>query len=702
MKQKIAVWREEEKEIEDKRVSWDWIKYNVRLFSIEYSKSRAKTIRKEEEIMQRKYLDAQVKRQQNPCVETRKVLEECKTGLEKFYDKKTDGIIVRSRARWHEHGEKSTKYFLSLEKRNHTRKYIRKLSLSGVITTNYKQILNSAADYYKGLYSSKSNQSQRNSTDSLFRNINIPKLSEEQRTSCEGLISKEECKKAIEMFENGKTNGNDGIPVEFYKIMWDNLADQLVEVFNYSFQLEEMTTSKRQAIITLIDKKGKDRTYLENWRPISLVNVDAKIASKIIANRIKCCLPDIIHYNQSGFIKDRFIRETARSILDIIDYTERSKLPGILMFIDFEKTFDSIEWNFLYASLEAFNFGPEIIQWVKTFYKNVSSCVINNGISSCPFKLERGVRQGDPLSPYLFVVAIEILAILIRSDANIKGITIGDNETKLLAYADDMTALLSDIPSLKKFLDSLNAFEMCSGLKMNVSKTKAMWIGTMKNSLEKPLGLEWCTTVTNLGIHFSCNQQVLSSQNFQEKLDKIQKLINLWNMRGLSLFGRVTIVKTFLIPKLLYVSSIIETPTDVIKRMERMIFQFLWKGPDKVTRLSVINSVENGGLNLTDLETQIKSIRLSWVPRILDRSREGPWKSYFKHFLKRYGGTFLLKCNYEFKDLNVSLNGFYSELLLWWEEFRNTFADINYAQKIIWNNKDIRIDNKSVFLSNLL
>ena len=103
------------------------------------------------------------------------------------------------------------------------------------------------------------------------------------------------------MFDNGKTPGNDGIPIEFYKKLWDTLADQLVDVFNLSFQLEEMTTSLRQAIITLIDKKGKDRSYLENWRPISLVNVDAKIASKIIANRIKCCLPDIIHHNQSSF-----------------------------------------------------------------------------------------------------------------------------------------------------------------------------------------------------------------------------------------------------------------------------------------------------------------------------------------------------------------------------------------------------------------
>ena len=115
------------------------------------------------------------------------------------------------------------------------------------------------------------------------------------------------------MFENGKTPGNDGIPVEFYRNLWDILADQLVDVFNYSFQLEEMTTSQRQAIITLIDMKGRDRSYLENWRPISLVNVhvDAKIASKVIANRIKCCLPDIIHHNQSGFIKDRFIGETS-------------------------------------------------------------------------------------------------------------------------------------------------------------------------------------------------------------------------------------------------------------------------------------------------------------------------------------------------------------------------------------------------------
>ena len=104
-----------------------------------------------------------------------------------------------------------------------------------------------------------------------------------------------------------------------------------------------MTTSPRQAGITLIDKKGKDRSYLETWRPISLVNVDAKIASKLVANRIKHWLPDIIHHNQSDLIKDRFIGETTRLVLDIIDHTEHSELPGMMIFIDFEIAFDSIK-----------------------------------------------------------------------------------------------------------------------------------------------------------------------------------------------------------------------------------------------------------------------------------------------------------------------------------------------------------------------
>ena len=115
-----------------------------------------------------------------------------------------------------------------------------------------------------------------------------------------------------------------------------------------------------------------------------------------------------------------------------------------MIFIDFEKAFDSVEWEFLLYCFKSFNFGPNFIHWVQTFYRQIQSCVINNGLSSECFNLERGVRQGDPLSPHLFVVTIETLAIAIRQNKNIKGISIGNEERKILQYADDTTAILAD------------------------------------------------------------------------------------------------------------------------------------------------------------------------------------------------------------------------------------------------------------------
>ena len=109
--------------------------------------------------------------------------------------------------------------------------------------------------------------------------------------------------------------------------------------------------------------------------------------------------------------------------------------------------------------LESFNFGPDVIRWVKTFYKNVKSCTINNGTSSKNFTLERGVRQWDPLSPYLFILVVETLAIAIRQNKDIKGITIENEETKLLQYADDTTAVLSNVNSARKLFELLELFK---------------------------------------------------------------------------------------------------------------------------------------------------------------------------------------------------------------------------------------------------
>ena len=313
--------------------------------------------------------------------------------------------------------------------------------------------------------------------------------------------------------------------IEFYKTFWPLISEPFINCVNECFEKGEMSCSQKQAVITLIEKKGKDRSFLENWRPISLVNVDAKIMSKVLAVRIKNVLPNIIHHNQSGYVKDRYIGETVRSIFDLMDFTLKEKIPGLMIFIDFHKAFDSIEWNYLVSCLKAFQFGPDFIRWVKTLYKNVQSCVINNGLTTDYFALERGVRQGDPLSPYLFVVVVETLAMAIRQNTAIKGITIGKEETKLLQYADDTTAVLSDMDSARALFTLLDVFNELSGLRINSSKTEGMWIGSSRSNKLKPFGIKWPDEpIKALGVYYTYDIKLLHEKNFIERLDSVKCL----------------------------------------------------------------------------------------------------------------------------------------------------------------------------------
>ena len=126
-----------------------------------------------------------------------------------------------------------------------------------------------------------------------------------------------------------------------------------------------------------------------------------------------------------------------------------------------------------------------------TFYKNIRSYVINNGITSNYFIIKRGVSQGDPLSPFLSVVAVETLAIAIRQNSTIKGITVGKKEAKLFQYADDTTAVHSDINSAQTLFRLLDDFKKFSGFEINPTKTEGMWIGSSRKNKTKPFGIKW-------------------------------------------------------------------------------------------------------------------------------------------------------------------------------------------------------------------
>ena len=180
-----------------------------------------------------------------------------------------------------------------------------------------------------------------------------------------------------------------------------------------------------------------------------MLNTDYKIATKAIAMRLEKVLPKIIHPCQAGYIKGRYIGECIRIISDIMVFTKQKNIPGAVVFLDFEKAFDSIEWSYLQKCLEVYKFGPQLRQWIKVFYNDISSCVLNNGFASEHFTLSRGVRQGCPLSGLLFVIGIEILGNAIRKSTDIKGIDIVPGKTvKLAQYADNTTIFVKDDHSI--------------------------------------------------------------------------------------------------------------------------------------------------------------------------------------------------------------------------------------------------------------
>ena len=293
----------------------------------------------------------------------------------------------------------------------------------------------------------------------------------------------------------------------------------------------ELTSSQKQAVITLIEKRGKDKRFIKNWRPISLLNIDIKIASKALAMRLKKIINKPIAYDQTAYVQGRYIGESIRVIQDLIDFADLGEQEGLILSSDSEKAFDSVDHNFWFSVLRKFGFGPCFIQWVKTLLCRSESRIMNNGCSIAYFSLHRGTRQGDPLSPYLFILVLEILFIQVRSNTDILGFTIEDIPLKLSTYADDVYYFLRDITSLQVIFQLFSNFQEFSSLKVNLDKCEACWTGASKLNTDTPLGCSW-VSLTNgsirvLGNFISYNDLMAHQLNFLNIIPTVKDLLGI-------------------------------------------------------------------------------------------------------------------------------------------------------------------------------
>uniref|UniRef100_A0A8C5MQZ0 Reverse transcriptase domain-containing protein n=1 Tax=Leptobrachium leishanense TaxID=445787 RepID=A0A8C5MQZ0_9ANUR len=248
----------------------------------------------------------------------------------------------------------------------------------------------------------------------------------------ESPLSTEELAGALKSSKTGKCPGPDGLPLNYYKRFLKTLSPHFLLAFNSVPEGRLIPPQTLAANITLIPKDGKDAEQCESYRPISLLNCDLKLFAKILASRLLPHITDLIHPDQTGFIPGREGRDNTIRALTL---THRAQRRGeellLLLSTDAEKAFDRVNWDFLFATLEHIGLGPHLCAWIRALYINPTARVCVNGMYTAPFGIRNGTRQGCPLSPLLFTLALEPFLAAVRDSPDIRGLRVGPTEHKI-------------------------------------------------------------------------------------------------------------------------------------------------------------------------------------------------------------------------------------------------------------------------------
>ncbi len=331
------------------------------------------------------------------------------------------------------------------------------------------------AAYYQTLYKSELSELEEDQTPFLNQ-LPVPTISEDDRSWMDCVLESQEILEAINHMKGGKTAGPDALPIDIYKLFKDKLISPLKDMYEESFQNGTLPPSLRNALITLILKPDKPPTKCESYRPIFLLNSDTKIIAKVLALRLEKCLPSLIDNDQNGFIKNQQAYYNIRRLLNII-YEKKEAQDSCIPSLDAEKAFDRIEWPYLFEVLSRFGFGVYLRKWIRLLYSGPCAEIMTNNIISKPFILHCGTRKGCPLSPLLFILALEPFAISIRNHPIIKGIKIADVEHRIALFADDMLLFLTNLEqSLSALADVINRFGKFSGYKVNKTKSSVLFL----------------------------------------------------------------------------------------------------------------------------------------------------------------------------------------------------------------------------------
>ena len=669
---------------------WDFIKLQIRSETIQYlgecnKAKKAWTVKVETDIQTLALARDRVVQQPEVVKSYSAKIKLLQIERDELIQSKNRQEYLFNVARKHYESNRSTKYYYRLPGCRYDS--IKRLKVDdNTEDTSSKGILQECHKFYSELYNKVPHPNSKNEDSQwhFLKNISANAMGD-PILMMDAPITQTEMLAALNKMKVEASPGMDGLTVAFYQKFWHKLATPLLRSFQYSADNKRLSPSQCRGIIRLIPKKDKDLFWVRNWRPITLLNVDYKILSKSLASRLASILPELIHKDQRGFVQGRYIGDNIMEVYALVMQAESEQEQGILMQLDIEKAFDSVSWDFLYEVLNNFNFPDSFIEWVKILYCNKEVRIINNGHLSPPLYPTNGLAQGDGLSPLLFILVIETLALSIRANDKIEGYKIDSIHKKLSLLADDLIlSLKAKQSTFHEVLSTLTLFAQVSNLAVNAEKSAVFPLGSL-SSTTPPAALDiapfkWSSEehMLYLGIptpissHSRIHYYPAQVSNIIQSADS---LLSPRNSFDDVIPGRVLNVKTFVASKLQYYFALAPTPNkSFLDKVQSKLNNYVWSyGKHHVEACLLYRPYDRGGVNMYCIRNHNSSMKIKAVNKLCTVTNE-----YWQKVLKQnftISMPSLAKINLHFQHIHRIIK---HKLPLFWHQAITEWCLFNY------------------------
>ena len=566
----------------------------------------------------------------------------------------------KAKARFALDGEKGTKYWFNLNKIRKDKEPIRELTdKQGRNTEKIKEMLEIANEYHQNLQKKPEMSRERKKAIKNITKKMTRKLNEEQATEMNEPFTEQEIAQSLKESSNGKAPGTDGIPYEFYK-SWpqpepdDKENPDICKMLNILYQDIRKggitSTDFTKGAMALLYKKG-EKNKIENYRPVTLLNADYKVLTKMLSKRLGKIAKDLIHEDQTGFVPGRSIYDATRLTKMLLTYTEMKNIKGSIIALDQEKAYDKIDHDYLWIVLKKNNFPEEIIKIISELYKGATTDILVNGHRSQPYKVERGVRQGDPMSCLLYDLAIEPLAESLRG-SKLEGIRTSNGKRTIASlFADDTMVFLNENDRVEDLNIILDEFCLASTARFNEKKTEFLPFGPKEYRAQV---LEQRKLNENSTYSIPANTKIIQNGEAMRTLgcwvgydinlhpqwnaiiEKQKKILEMWGATRPSTKGKELILKALIISLGQYLMTVNNLPNNKEKEIRKLTSDFIWdyKKP-LISWKKTISPREKGGLGMPDIRSRLEAIELTWLKRYLEPEETRPrWAEIADEIIK--------------------------------------------------------------------